>query len=99
MMGMTLGLDKPGQCTQASLEKAKKLVPKALEPYVVDIFNGVGRGEDTTTANAGREGRRVRVREGGCERDKHTGICNNRQTICVNAIFLLFFRLYPLHMG
>ena len=51
MMGMTLGLDKPGQCTQANLAKAKSLVPRALEPYVVDIFNGVGRGDDAYSAN------------------------------------------------
>ena len=53
MMGMTLGLDKPGQCTQANLAKAKSLVPRALEPYVVDIYNGVGRGDDANAANGG----------------------------------------------
>jgi len=54
MMGMTLGLDKPGQCTQANLAKAMSLVPKALEPYVVDILNGVGRGgEDVSATNGG----------------------------------------------
>ena len=54
MMGMTLGLDKPGQCTQANLAKAVSLVPKALEPYVVDILNGVGRGgEDVSATNGG----------------------------------------------
>jgi len=46
MMGMTLGLEKPGQCTRANLAQAVSLVPKALEPYVVDIYNGVGRGEE-----------------------------------------------------
>lgn len=56
MMGMTLGLDKPGQCTRVSLERAKKLVPKALEPYVVDIFNGVGRGEEASSATANSGG-------------------------------------------
>jgi len=53
MMGMTLGLDKPGQCTQANLAKARSLVPRALEPYVVDIYNGVGRGDEANGANGG----------------------------------------------
>ena len=53
MMGMTLGLDKPGQCTQANLAKARSLVPRALEPYVVDIFNGVGRGDEASATNGG----------------------------------------------
>ena len=33
-MGMTFGLEK-GQCSQADLNKSLKMVPKALEPYVL----------------------------------------------------------------
>ena len=32
--GMTFGLEK-GQCSQADLNKSLKMVPKALEPYVL----------------------------------------------------------------
>ena len=32
-MGLALGLEK-GQCTQADLAAAVKMVPKALEPYI-----------------------------------------------------------------
>ena len=32
--GMTIGLEK-GQCSQADLNKSLKMVPKALEPYVL----------------------------------------------------------------
>ena len=33
-MGMTFGLEK-GQCSQADLSRCLKMVPKALEPYVL----------------------------------------------------------------
>ena len=33
-MGMTFGLEK-GQCSQVDLNKCLKMVPKALEPYVL----------------------------------------------------------------
>ena len=39
-MGMALGLNN-GKCSQEDLQKALKLVPKALEPYVlgkIDVF-------------------------------------------------------------
>ncbi|XP_050719042.1 transcription factor Dp-1-like isoform X2 [Eriocheir sinensis] len=38
-MGMALGLDK-AQCSQVDLERAKSLVPKALESYVIDLAEG-----------------------------------------------------------
>lgn len=50
MMGMAFGLEKSGHCTQGNLQQAMKLVPKALEPYVLDIFNGVGRNAEATTS-------------------------------------------------
>lgn len=38
-MGMTFGLEK-GQCLQADLNKCLKMVPKALEPYVLELARG-----------------------------------------------------------
>lgn len=38
-MGMTFGLEK-GQCSQADLNKCLKMVPKALEPYVLEMARG-----------------------------------------------------------
>ncbi|XP_064102647.1 transcription factor Dp-1-like [Macrobrachium nipponense] len=38
-MGMALGLER-AQCTQSDLERAKSMVPKALEGYVVDLAEG-----------------------------------------------------------
>lgn len=38
-MGMTFGLEK-GQCSQADLNKSLKMVPKALEPYVLELARG-----------------------------------------------------------
>lgn len=38
-MGMALGLEK-AQCGQSDLEKAKGMVPKALESYVIDLAEG-----------------------------------------------------------
>ncbi|KAK3875270.1 hypothetical protein Pcinc_019868 [Petrolisthes cinctipes] len=38
-MGMALGLDK-AQCLPTDLERAKSLVPKALESYVTDLAEG-----------------------------------------------------------
>ncbi|KAK7089970.1 transcription factor Dp-1-like [Littorina saxatilis] len=38
-MGMALGLEK-GACTADSLAKATKMVPKVLEPYVIDMATG-----------------------------------------------------------
>ncbi|XP_056006113.1 transcription factor Dp-1-like [Ostrea edulis] len=38
-MGMALGLEK-GHCTTQDVNKAIKMVPKALEPYVIDLANG-----------------------------------------------------------
>lgn len=38
-MGMTFGLEK-GQCSQADLNKCLKMVPKALEPYVLELARG-----------------------------------------------------------
>ncbi|XP_046989853.1 transcription factor Dp-1 [Schistocerca americana] len=38
-MGMVLGLDR-GECSDADLQKAKSMVPKALENYVVQLASG-----------------------------------------------------------
>lgn len=38
-MGMVLGLDK-GECTPEELQKAKSMVPRALEKYVVQLASG-----------------------------------------------------------
>lgn len=38
-MGMALGLER-GACTSDSLARACKMVPKALEPYVLDMASG-----------------------------------------------------------
>ncbi|XP_029850716.2 transcription factor Dp-1 isoform X1 [Ixodes scapularis] len=38
-MGMAFGLDK-GTCTPEDLEKAKRMVPKSLEPYIVQMAQG-----------------------------------------------------------
>lgn len=45
-MGLALGLDK-GHCSQADLQRAVKMVPKALEPYVNDM--AFGRSSAKTT--------------------------------------------------
>ncbi|GFN73927.1 transcription factor dp-2-like, partial [Plakobranchus ocellatus] len=37
-MGMAFGLER-GQCTQQDLARASKMVPKSLEPYVLDMAN------------------------------------------------------------
>lgn len=36
-MGMALGLEK-GQCSTKDVNRAIKMVPKALEPYVIGMF-------------------------------------------------------------
>lgn len=38
-MGMSLGLEK-GQCSDDNLKQALKMVPKVLEPYVIDMARG-----------------------------------------------------------
>ncbi|KAJ1520220.1 hypothetical protein ONE63_004430 [Megalurothrips usitatus] len=38
-MGMVLGLDK-GECTPEELQKAKSMVPRALESYVIQLAQG-----------------------------------------------------------
>lgn len=38
-MGLAFGLEK-GACTRADLARATKMVPKALEPYVVELAKG-----------------------------------------------------------
>jgi hypothetical protein len=35
-MGLAFGLEK-GQCSQSDLQRAVKMVPKALEPYVMGM--------------------------------------------------------------
>ncbi|KAJ8310373.1 hypothetical protein KUTeg_012238 [Tegillarca granosa] len=47
-MGMALGLEK-GQCPSSDLARAVKMVPKSLEPYVIDLANG-------SMANSGPSG-------------------------------------------
>jgi len=37
-MGMAFGLER-GQCTSKDLQRASKMVPKSLEPYVIDMAN------------------------------------------------------------
>jgi len=37
-MGMAFGLER-GQCTPKDLQRASKMVPKSLEPYVIDMAN------------------------------------------------------------
>ncbi|KAK6962384.1 transcription factor Dp-1-like isoform X2 [Biomphalaria glabrata] len=37
-MGMAFGLER-GQCTQQDITRASKMVPKSLEPYVLDMAN------------------------------------------------------------
>jgi Transcription factor DP len=40
-MGLAFGLEKE-QCGQADLQRAVKMVPKALEPYVIgEVFDGI----------------------------------------------------------
>ena len=41
-MGMAYGLEK-GQCSSQDLEKARTMVPKALEQYVIGKCLGVNR--------------------------------------------------------
>ncbi|KAL5004748.1 hypothetical protein ScPMuIL_018204 [Solemya velum] len=47
-MGMAFGLEK-GQCSSPDLIKAAKMVPRALEPYVMDLASG-------SMANSGPSG-------------------------------------------
>ncbi|XP_063236371.1 transcription factor Dp-1 isoform X2 [Bacillus rossius redtenbacheri] len=42
-MGMGLGLEK-GECTEADLQRAKSMVPKSLENYVLQLASGEGPG-------------------------------------------------------
>ncbi|XP_062603640.1 transcription factor Dp-1-like isoform X1 [Saccostrea cucullata] len=61
-MGMALNLEK-GQCTTQDVNKAVKMVPKALEPYVIDLANG-------GMANSGPSGIRPMSAEEGSSRYK-----------------------------
>lgn len=36
-MGMAFGLEK-GQCTESDLKSSRTMVPKALEPYVIGMY-------------------------------------------------------------
>ncbi|XP_053470977.1 transcription factor Dp-1b isoform X1 [Ictalurus furcatus] len=49
-MGMALGLDS-GKCTPENLKIARTLIPKALEPYVTDMAQGVHRHSHTNSDN------------------------------------------------
>jgi len=59
-MGLSLGLDK-GDCSDKNLRVARNMVPKALEPYVVQMANGtygdidlieVDRNQSTATPSS-----------------------------------------------
>ncbi|XP_052216756.1 transcription factor Dp-1-like isoform X2 [Dreissena polymorpha] len=61
-MGMAYGLEK-GQCSKADLQKCINSVPKALEPYVMDLARG-------SMANAGPSG--IRPVTGGPPSSHHS---------------------------
>lgn len=61
-MGMALGLEK-GQCNPKDITRATKMVPRALEPYVIDLANG-------GMANSGPSGIRPMSAEEGSSRYK-----------------------------
>lgn len=49
-MGMAFGLEK-GQCAEANLKASRTMVPKALEPYVVDMAKSGPVGHQGTLGN------------------------------------------------
>lgn len=54
-MGMAYGLEK-GQCSSQDLEKARTMVPKALEQYVIDMANQRKQPPSSTSIIAGPSG-------------------------------------------
>uniref|UniRef100_A0A1B6E6M2 Transcription factor n=1 Tax=Clastoptera arizonana TaxID=38151 RepID=A0A1B6E6M2_9HEMI len=48
-MGLVMGLDK-GQCSEEDLEKAKSMVPPALEKYVIQLANGLKNDDFSVNA-------------------------------------------------
>ncbi|XP_071501333.1 transcription factor Dp-1-like [Diadema antillarum] len=54
-MGMAYGLEK-GQCSQSDLERAKTMIPKTLEPYLLDMAKQSQSSATSTSIIAGPSG-------------------------------------------
>lgn len=54
-MGMSFSLEK-GQCLPADLEKARQMVPKALESYVTQMAQGANLQQASSSISAGPSG-------------------------------------------
>lgn len=65
-MGMAFGLDK-GTCTPEDLEKAKRMVPKSLEPYIVQMAQGAADVSSEAKSSQSDSGNHSATAEGTSE--------------------------------